>query len=186
VGGTPYLVPMKKISLLLVLASFVIVGCMLFLWKNGISLSPAVLIKPSFLKTPDVIAHAVTQRLFPQLTQSREWRVFADESLLAQNTLGRLRDEIKNSHPDIKMEAMTPKGSEDAMVPSGDPVLYVQTFTFSDFSLSPQCENMKRLNYKCFVEVSLHKSRRKMKEENEKYFLMTSYMGKHFLLLLQN
>lgn len=171
---------MKKVIALIVFASFVIAACMVYLLKSGISLSPAVLIKPSHFSSQEQIADGVVRRLFPQLNENSQWQTKTPTAGLLSSIL----DVIRAQHPRVTIEAQNL--DPEIQLESGErPTLYVHVFPTSDFSLSKECEAMKRLNYKCFVEISLHKSRRKMKSDGKKYFLMTSYLERHYLVLVE-
>ncbi len=174
---------MKKIILLIALAFFVITACMVYLLKTGISLSPAVLIKPSHFDFESTVVVAGVQRLFPQLSQYKRWGVSSAEQ--SQELAEKVLTEIRNKHDDIALTRDIAVDSINALSNEGSARLYIERFARTDFSLSAECEDMKRLNYKCFVEVSLHRSRRKIKDDGKKYFLMTSYLEKHFLLLIE-
>lgn len=175
---------MKKIAALIITASFVIAACMLYLVKKGISLTPAVLIKPSTFEGPGKVATSVVQRLFPQFSEDPSWQI-KNTALDTQEITNLILSELQKSHPTVKTNVTDALPDESLLAAESEPHLYVQKFRSSDFPLSGHCENMKRLDYKCFVEVSLHKSRRKMKDTSVKYFMMTSYLDKHYLLLIQ-
>jgi hypothetical protein len=174
---------MKKIILLIALAFFVITACMVYLLKAGISLSPSVLIKPSHFDSESTVVAAGVQRLFPQLSQYKRWGVSSTEQ--SQALAEMVVTEILNKHDDIALTRDIAVDSINTLSSEGSARLYIERFARTDFSLSTECVDMKRLNYKCFVEVSLHKSRRKIKDDGKKYFLMTSYLEKHFLLLIE-
>lgn len=173
---------MKKVSVLIALASLVILACMVYLLRSGISLSPAVLIKPSHFSSQEMIAEAVVQRLFPQLTEYKNWELIS--ALTSESEL--FVAQIRRAHSNVNVVAKSNLGNEqDVLDTTAEPRLYVQTYAAGSFDLSKDCETMKRLNYRCFVEISLHKSRRKMKDDGKKYFLMTSYLERHYLVLIQ-
>ena len=175
---------MKKIILLIALAFFIITACMVYLLKTGISLAPAVLIKPSHYDSEPTVVAAVVQRLFPQLSQYKRWGVSSAET--SQALAEMVVTEIRNKHSDVALTRDIAVDNPNTLSSEGSARLYIQRFVRTGFSLSAECERMKRLNYKCFVEVSLHKSRRKIKDDGKKYFLMTSYLEKHFLLLIED
>lgn len=175
---------MNRLAVVIGFASLVIVACMIYLVKTGISLTPAVMIKPSHFDGQGTVAHAVVTRLFPQFSENPVWH-FKNTSVQTQETIAAIVGDIQKAHPSLKIETSNLTVDDKLLATDGEPHLYVQEFSKSDFALSPHCESMKRLDYKCFVEVSLHKSRRKMKEPDTKYFLMTSYVDKHYLLLIQ-
>lgn len=174
---------MKKIILLITLASFVIIACMVYLIKVGISLSPAVLIKPSQYESESTVVAAVVQRLFPHLSQYKRWGVTSE--IKSQTLAEMVGAEIRNKHSAVALTIDAAVNSTNMLSSEGPTRLYVHRFARTNFPLSRECESMKRLNYKCFVEVSLHKSRRKIKDDGKKYFLMTSYLEKHFILLVE-
>lgn len=174
---------MKKLIFLISIASIVIAACMIYLIKTGISLSPAVLIKPSHFDSESTVVAATVQRLFPQLSEYKRWGVTSDMKSQALGDL--IVSEIRKEHNDVALTMDAAFENPQPLQADGAARLYVQRFTRSEFPLSLECENMKRLNSKCFIEVSLHKSRRKIKDDGKKYFLMTSYLDRHFLLLVE-
>lgn len=157
---------------------------MVYLIKTGISLSPSVLIKPSHYDSESTAVAAVVQRLFPQLSQYKRWGLSSEPASLQLAEM--VGAEIRNKHSDVALTIDTAMDNPHTLSSEGSAHLYVQRFVRSEFPLSGECESMKRLNYKCLVEVSLHKSRRKIKNDGKKYFLMTSYLEKHFLLLIED
>lgn len=176
---------MKNLTVIIGLGCALIVLCMFYLAKTGISLSPAVLIKPSTFTNETVPLKASIQRLFPQFSRNKSWSISptpkSDPSLILQ-----MKEHIKKKHPDVALtEDPRALDYNEVLMPKETLTIYVEAFKDEGFGISDVCNNMKRLNYKCFVEVSLHKSRRKMKDTSQKYFMLTSYLDSHFLLLIQ-
>ncbi len=172
---------MKKIVILLIGASSLILGCMIYLLRSGISLSPAVMIKPSHFSSEKVLAEAVVRRLFPQFNEVKHWQIYSPGSGTGKEVM----DVIAAAHGDVEVVRSDILSVEEQLHAEGLPRLYIQRFSASSYDLSKECETMKRLNYKCLVEISLHKSRRKMKEDERLYFMMTSYLDHHFLVLVE-
>ncbi len=175
---------MKKVTVLIIAAALLIVGCLLYLLRTGIGLSPALLIKPSTFTQESVIAPAVVQRLFPQLSQYKNWVIRTQGSSREQDS-ELLTKLLLQKHPQLLLQSNSGLPLEDELKSSAQKIISVERFKATEFSLSSECNNKKRLNYRCFVEVSLHKSRRKMKNKSKKYFLMTSYLDTHYLILIQ-
>lgn len=175
---------MKKIFILLGLASLVVVGCMVYLLKTGISLSPAVMIRPSVYSTEDVILESTVQRLFPYFSQYKEW-VIVPEFKELENQAEVLKTLILKHHPNIHIEIKAFSDSESPLRVLSRQTIMLSAFVPNDFPISAKCKNMQRLDYVCFKEVSLHKSRRKFKDLTKNYFMMTSYLDTNFLLLIQ-
>lgn len=165
-------------------AFLTISGCMVYLLKSGISLSPAVMIKPSQFTSVNTVVAASVQRLFPQLTEHQKWQ-FTNTSADTLGATSALAISAKHAHPGILIRVNELVLENSRLVPVQEKHLYVQTFSRSEFLLSEECKNMKRLNYRCLVEVSLHKSGRKIKDSNTKYFLLTAYLDSHYLLLIE-
>ena len=159
-------------------------SCMVYLLKAGISLSPAVMIRPSFYESNTIIFESVTQRLFPYLSQHKEW-VIVPESADLRNEAEALREHILKNHPQLDVEIKAFQVSDKPLGVLSKPKVQLSAFSQESFIISKQCVHMKRLNEKCFKEVSLHKSRRKFKELTKNHFMMTSYLDTHFLVLMQ-
>lgn len=169
---------------LLVLASLFVVGCMVYLLKTGISLSPAVMIRPSVYATEDVILESSVQRLFPYFSQYKEW-VIVPESQDLKNKAEALKVLILKEHPNTRIEIKAFNDSEAPLRVLSRQTIFLSPFLANDFPISTRCKNMQRLDYKCFKEVSLHKSRRKFKDLSKDYFMMTAYLDTNFLILIQ-
>lgn len=162
---------------------FVIV-CMVYLLKTGISLSPAVMIRPSIYNSENVILESAVQRLFPYFSQYKEWVIIPELKEL-ENQAEALKARILKDHPSINVEIKAFKESDSPLRVLSQQTIMVSAFIPTNYDISLKCKNMQRLDYKCFKEVSLHKSRRKFKDSKKKYFMMTSYLDTNFLVLLQ-
>lgn len=175
---------MNKVVGLIFVACLVVAGCMAYLLKTGISLSPAVLIKPSLYQNEERIIAAAVMRLFPQLSQIQNWtivfRIEHEEKVAKAVALA-----FKRSHANINVNVVPMLDPQLKLSDGKNAVLYIQQFHSDAFELKENCQFMQRLNYNCFVQVSLHKARRKMKPAKDKYFLLTAYLEKNFLLLIE-
>lgn len=171
----------KKANIAIGIASLLIAACMVYLLKSGISLAPAVLIKPSHYSSEAQIAESVAMRLFPQLNEYPSWQVHGPLNPFTDLIV----EKMKLQHPRVLFERQDMTLGNESLPRADTPILYIERFPSSTFELSSDCHSMKRLNYRCFVNISLHKSRRKMKADGKKYFLMTSYLERHFLLLVE-
>ncbi|MCC6138686.1 MAG: hypothetical protein IT287_08630 [Bdellovibrionaceae bacterium] len=184
VNKNPNKKPLTAVIVAIGFAFFTISACMVYLLNSGISLTPAVMIRPSTFENVNTIVTASVQRLFPQLSEHQQWQ-FTNTSPYTLGAVSALAISAKQAHPSIQMRVNESLPDDSVLAPEQEMHLYVQTFLRNEFALTEECKKMKRLNYKCFVEVSLHKSGRKIKDSAAKYFLLTSYLDSHHLLLIE-
>lgn len=91
---------MKKVTGLLILASLVIAGCMIYLLSRGGSLRSAVMIRPSVLhETMDETARGVFARLFPDFQNRQLLVIGVDEpSPRVQEFIAKLKTQSEAFH----------------------------------------------------------------------------------------
>lgn len=174
---------MKKIVLLVSLGCITITACLIWLVKNGVSLSPEILISPSEYHNDDQVVRATVQRLFPQLNEDHQWRLYVETS--GNDIKEKLNSLIRQTYPQVHIENINAFLLDAPLKPYGPSMLYVGYFKRSEFNLSEACSHSHRLDFSCVVEVSLHRARRKMKDPTKRYYLLTDYMQKYFFLLIQ-
>lgn len=205
---------MKKIIFILSLASLIMVGAMIYLVKEGVSLRAATLIKPSEVSANDTnVSHAVAYRLFPDFQshdlivvgvpeEESRLQVLAEQiAIEAEKLLGqpihRASDKLNlqacaklcwvKVKPEEAQELEKNSYIESVIQPLGRSYFTLNLIEFTDYDHSAvtACEKEKRLDLKCLVALSVKEAQRKMKDQNKRYFFMKKYEDRGNYLLLQ-
>lgn len=205
---------MKQIAAILTLASAIIVGAMVYLVKQGVSLRAESLISPSEITANDAnISHGVAYRLFPELQRNDiilvgvpadnpRLQAVADQiAAQAEHLLGQPvhRATDKNSLKDcgkLCWVQVTPDEAQElAANPYIDSVIKPLTMNYFTLNLTEfsdydheavkACENEKRLDFKCLVTLSVLEAQRKMKDSSRRYFFMKRYEDRGNYLMVQ-
>lgn len=205
---------MKKIIVILVLASLIIVGAMIHLLKDGVSLRAATLISPSVVSDGDInVAHGVAYRLFPDFQRYDMILVGVDEAdsrlqalseqiaIEAEKLLGQplhrasdkmnLKDCAKlcwvKVKPEESQELEPNNYIANVIKPLGKEYFTLNLIQFAelDESALAGCEQEKRLDMKCLITLSVREAKRKMKDPSKRYFFMKRYEDRGNYLMLQ-
>jgi hypothetical protein len=204
---------MKRVILLISLGFLIITACMVFLLKKGISLRPAVLIKPSVIT--DRMAQGVVARMFPEFdaahyivwgVEPREdhQRIFEElkkeyESLFHLN-VNIMADAKNATQEQIKGCAKpcwvitTPENANELSVnpfiqekirPLQEPYSNISILPFNPDQPAPEhCLNEKRLSFLCLKSLAGPAAKRKIKTP-QSYFFLKKYNHKDFFLFIQ-
>lgn len=198
---------MRRFPFFLIMMVVMITGFMVHLYKSGISLRPATLIKPSEIHSPGQVAQAVVVRLFPEF-QSKKWLIYNPKPsteftkifflvLLREvktTPAGEYRvsedgkscdkhcifvDETESTHS-FYQERFAPLMENET-----EPTFRIQMIEFTGTEVfPPECESMQRLDEKCIHAVSIRSALPKMKDPAKKYFFLKKYNHNQYYLFV--
>lgn len=205
---------MKKIIIILSLASLIMIGTMISLIKKGVSLRADTLISPSEINTNDTnVSHAVAYRLFPEF-QSHDiiivgvpeadsrLQVLAEQiAIEAEKLLGqpihRAADKmnLQNCGKLCWIKVTQEEAQEleknsyitSVIQPLGRTYFTLNLSEFADYDHAAvtACEQERRLDLKCLTVLSIKEAERKMKDASKRYFFMKRYEDRGNYLFLQ-
>lgn len=198
---------MKKVTWLLMGLCFLITAAMVSLFRSGISLRAATLIKPSELNSVNEVTEALVVRLYPEFqskkillvapsAQTKDWAIPFLVSLRERLQKTPLAGEIKFAISPNECEKKcvfynptdnsVPEKFQTELTKEDSSVFRLHLWEFSrNETWKPECESMQRLNEECIRAVSIRESLRKMKDPSKKYFFLKKYNHNEYYLFLE-
>ncbi len=202
---------MKKVTWLVIGLCLIITAAMISLFRSGISLRVATLIKPSEFHSVDGVAEALVVRLYPEfqskkilivVTTDNEGKAWAIPLLVSlrerlqatplkgdMEFLTQAQDCVKKCvfyNPSEELAREIREKFQTELTAEKSPVFRLHIWQFSrEEAWKPQCESMHRLTEECVRAVSIRESLRKMKDPKKKYFFLKKYNHNEYYLFLE-
>lgn len=196
---------MKKVNLLIAIALILISTCLIYLFKNGIGLRYAKLIKPSVYGSDERVAtESVILRMFPDFSTRERLIVGISSSVIdKEKWVEQLRfsyTQMFHKEPQIFRDqeewkvcqgicwwVTDERGSDNLRGSSTLPQDHVNFLTILFFNQvvepAERCQSQQQLDMTCLAELSIHEAARKIKTK-EKYFFLNKYKDNNFFLFI--
>lgn len=169
--------------------------------RNGLNIAQGLVLRlaPEFLTS-----HYIIWGVLPQTEESENiLKMIQDEyEKLHQKKVTVINDAHAASPEKIQncrapCWIFVPRDEANEMAPNeffqkrirslGRPYTTISIIYFSKIpEISQVCLEQKRLSYNCLKELAIHEAKRKMKNEQERYFFMKKHLEKDFFLFIQD
>lgn len=202
---------MNRFPIFIFMMMVMIAGVLMSLWRQGVSLRVATLIKPSEWSHSTQISQALLKRLYPDLQSKKIMIVVSQESKatelvqkigeelnqeVVQTSVGHLQKITSTSlcqaqHclllATTKEElSQVEKEYQQTLSEEDSKVFRLDVIQFvRDEPFIESCNKMKRLNDECIRSLSIRDAKRKMTDPQKKYFFLKKYNHNRFYLFFE-